>query len=179
MFNPINIFDIIIDGHRAISGGSRIFAICIYWITPIIIASILWYFGYYIPSNITSDVISGIGLFAGLMFTLLFVVTTNYKNRKQQLENDSNEETKNYIRRYHTFTESAVALISYSIVKAGIIIFFTIVYNALDSIINNSGHDWVIFLMSAFLEIFWIQFIIVITRILREMYVMLYDDIEK
>ena len=179
MFNPINIFDIIIDGHRAISGGSRIFTICIYWIIPIIIASLLWYFGYYIPSDITSDVISGIGLFAGLMFTLLFVVTTNYKNRKQQLENDSNEETKNYIRRYHTFTESAVALISYSIVKAGVIIFFTIVYNALDSIINNSGHDWAIFLMSAFLEIFWIQFIIVITRILREMYVMLYDDIEK
>ena len=179
MFNPINIFDIIIDGHRAISGGSRIFTICIYWIIPIIIASLLWHFGYYIPSDITSDVISGIGLFAGLMFTLLFVVTTNYKNRKQQLENDSNEETKNYIRRYHTFTESAVALISYSIVKAGVIIFFTIVYNALDSIINNSGQDWAIFLMSAFLEIFWIQFIIVITRILREMYVMLYDDIEK
>lgn len=176
MLRLLNIRDIIIDGYRAIGNKNWKFIIFVFWLFPILIAGLLWHWGCCIPTDITSDVISGIGLFAGLMFTLLFIVTTNYKTRKQQLLKNENDEEQSYLQRYYQFTQCAVALISYSIVKAGIIILLTIIYNSLSSL---EVYNLPISVVSSLLTIFWIQFIIIIVRILKEMYTMLYDDIEK
>lgn len=181
MFHNLNIKDIIFDGYKSIKGDSNYFLfILIYILLPLFGAAFMSYNGYYVSSDVTSDIIGGIGLFAGLMFTLLFIVTSNYKNRKEQLCNKQDDEVLNYIERYRRFTEDAVSLISYSIVKAGIIIITTIVYTSVLPI-NGSGESHCIFaqIFNGLLVVLLFQFMVIITRILKEMYAMLFDDINK
>ncbi|MDR1762322.1 MAG: hypothetical protein LBR55_07715 [Bacteroidales bacterium] len=180
MFSRINIFEICKDGANAIRGESKkITFFLIYWFVPIVFATILWHFDYCISKDISSDIVGGIGLFAGLMFTLLFVVTNSYRTRKEQLSYSKNEEDKKYLERYNAFTQSTVSLISYSIVKAGLIILFTLAYVSL--LTYKCNNLLIVFakLCNGLLVIQLTQFAIVITMILKEMYAMLYDDINK
>ncbi|MDR2084887.1 MAG: hypothetical protein LBP67_07825 [Bacteroidales bacterium] len=180
MLKRLNIFEICKDGINAIQGESkRITFFLIYWLIPIIFAIILCHFDCFISKGISSDIIGGIGLFAGLMFTLLFVVTNSYRTRKEQLSKDESDENKSYLTRYNTFAENIVSLISYSIVKAGLIIVFTLAYISL--LTYECNNLSVIFskICNGLLIIQLIQFAIIITMILKEMYAMLYDDINK
>jgi hypothetical protein len=180
MLSRLNIFEICKDGTNAIRGKSKKITFClIYWFAPIVLAVTLWYFDYVISKDISSDIVGGIGLFAGLMFTLLFVVTNSYRTRKEQLSKEESEESKNYLTRYNTFAQETVSLISYSIVKAGLIILFTLAYVSLLAYECNNLLAIFTKACNALLVIQLIQFAIVITMILKEMYAMLYDDINK
>lgn len=180
MLNNLNIKDIVYDGYKSIKGNSSfLLFVLIYILSPIAIAAFVWCKHWSISNDITSDIIGGIGLFAGLMFTLLFVVTSNYKNRKEQLSSNQDDETVNYIERYRKFTENTVALISYSIIKAGIIIIITIFYASNNEVDNNHFFTLYQKILNGLLVIHLFQFMLVITRILNEMYAMLFDDINK
>lgn len=181
MIHNFNITEIIRDGYRSIKGGSRTFIlILVYFLCPLLFAAFMSFNDYKISGNVTSDIVGGIGLFAGLMFTLLFVVTSNYKNRKEQLSGNDDEENINYIKRYHAFTEDAVSLISYSIVKAGLVIIITIIYVSVlpeDGVEEKSS--LLVRILNGLLIMQLVQFLMIIVRILKEMYAMLYDDISK
>lgn len=118
------------------------------------------------------------------MFTLLFIVTSNYKTRKSQIPAKEEEDIK-YLDRYYTFTRNVVSLISYSIIKAGIVIILTIIYVSLypkDSIflyIKDINIPIYILIINSLIIIQLLQFLIIIIIILKEMYAMLYDDINK
>lgn len=177
MLNKLNIFEIYKDGINAIKGDSKyIYFIFIYYIFPIMCGFCLSYYKYIIAKNISSDIIGGIGLFAGLMFTLLFIVTNNYKTRKSQILSKEEEDIK-YLERYLNFTRTLVSLISYSIIKAGLIIILTITYVSLHTKGNNISID--IQIINGLIIIQLLQFLIIIVIILKEMYAMLYDDINK
>ena len=180
MLSKLNVFEICKDGSNAIRGENKksVFFL-IYWLCPVMLAAALWHFDYYISKDISSDIVGGIGLFAGLMFTLLFVVTNSYRTRKEQLSKDESEESKNYLDRYNTFAQNTVSLISYSIVKAGLIILFTLAYVSLLAYECNNLLRVFAKICNGLLVIQLIQFAIVITMILKEMYAMLYDDINK
>lgn len=169
-----SLIEIIQDGiHYMCNKASAKF---VYWVIPTIVAIILWYLDWIIPSSTSSDIISGIGLFAGLMFTLLFVITGNYKARKLELRNSKNEEDVKYLHSYFAFAKQSISLISYSIVKAGAIIIISIIYSLLDSeTLSNIAR----IILSSLLFINWWQFVIILIKILSEMYAMLYDDINK
>lgn len=169
-----SLIEIIKDGIRSICNKTS--AKFAYWVVPAIIAMILWYLNWIIPACTSSDVISGIGLFAGLMFTLLFVITGNYKARKSELNNSKNEEDVKYLQRYFAFAEQSISLISYSIVKAGAIIIISIIYRLFDS---ETTSNIARIVLSSLLFINWWQFVIILIKILSEMYAMLYDDINK
>lgn len=181
MIRNFNIKDVICDGYKSIRGDSNKFVfVLIYLLLPLLFGGLMSIMDYKISGNVTSDILGGIGLFAGLMFTLLFVVTSNYKNRKDQLSGNNDEENINYIKRYHSFTEDAVSLISYSIVKAGLVIIITIVYvSVLSENVYEQGHNLLIRILSGILIMQLLQFLMIIVRILKEMYAMLYDDISK
>jgi len=113
------------------------------------------------------------------MFTLLFVVTDSYKKRKEQYSSCDDDETKGYLKRYHEFVEDVVSLISYSILKAGIIILLFVVYISFHGYYDNSEEMVVNKVINGILIVQLIQFVLIIIRILKEMYAMLYDDINK
>jgi hypothetical protein len=181
MIHNFNIIDVIRDGYKSIRGDSRLLVfILIYLLLPLLFGGYMSIMDYRISGNVTSDILGGIGLFAGLMFTLLFVVTSNYKNRKEQLSGSNEDENVNYIKRYHSFTEDAVSLISFSIVKAGMVIIITIVYvSVLPENAGEQGCSLLIRILNGILIMQLLQFLMIIVRILKEMYAMLYDDISK
>lgn len=181
MIHNFNIIEIISDGYRSIRGDSKMFAfVLVYILIPLLLGGFLSFKDYTISGGVTSDIVGGIGLFAGLMFTLLFVVTSNYKNRKEQLSNKTDDEDVNYINRYRKFTEDAVKLISYSIVKAGFVIIITIAYvSILPEDTCGQKNTLLLKIVNGLLIMQLSQFLMVIVRILKEMYAMLYDDIAK
>ncbi len=180
MLSNYNLSEIVKDGLSAIKGDSGMMSFMgIFLVLPVCITTLLWYFDYKISNDITSNIIGGIGLFAGLMFTLLFVVANNYKDRKASI-NSSDEEDVRYIKRYKEFADNIISLISISIVYAGALVLLIVVYSSsIESVLWIDVYSTVSEYLSPVIILLLIHFILIIIRILKEMYAMLYDDINK
>lgn len=155
-----------------------------YYLIPFLISAIFLLIGVSINSEISNYFITAISIFAGLFFNLLLVVADKLNIRRKLLENDKNEETVNYVKRYTHFSEQLISQISYTIVLSLSLIvlmflihfkswlpqwdieYVSIIYKTLKYILNGT--------------IFYVgmQFIIMLFVILSSMYVMLLDDIK-
>lgn len=155
-----------------------------YYAFPLIVTITFLAIGVTINTDIANYFITGISIFAGLFFNLLLVVADKLNIRKRLLDNDTSEETKNYVIRYRHFSEQLISQISFGIViSIGLIIlmFFAnfkswlpdtdicyvkIIYKILKYILNG-----LIFYNGT-------QFIIMLFVILSSMYVMLLDELK-
>lgn len=161
---------------------------------PIFTTLILLILGVFIEKDIASYLITGISIFAGLFFGLLFIVNEKYNSRKDNLSNNRNEETINYLKRYKIFASQLMSQISYTIVLSiGIILLSSIVYFSGNININESIVEFIspkminiatvsLNLLKYFLNgaIFYlsIQLVLFIIVILSSTYVMLLDDLD-
>lgn len=180
MFSNYCLREIIKDGYKAVKSDSSIFACFIlFLLIPLGIVTATWYFEYKIEKDILSNIIGGIGLFAGLMFTLLFIVANNFKSRKLQVDSDEEEDVE-YIERYKVFAENIIAMISLSIIYAGILVVLIVIYSlSIKSYFGNDIYTCASEYLSAIIIVLLSHFMLIIIRILKEMYAMLYDDINK
>jgi hypothetical protein len=176
MFNKLNIFEIRSDAIKAVRrDSSDISFVLIYYGLPFVCALTLHIICYEIKTDLFGNLISGISLFAALLFSIIFVVSNNLNTRKEQYKSH-NEEDLRYLKNYKDFANSLVALISYTIVKAIIIVVILIVSDAYFDYLENKTNitlriiwDLLVFLL--------VQFLLYIIIILREMYLMQYEDI--
>ncbi|MBI9055978.1 MAG: hypothetical protein JEY96_19305 [Bacteroidales bacterium] len=178
MFAKLNVFEIRKDALKAIKNdASRWSFIFIYYIIPICIALLIHYINYELNTELFGNLIGGISLFAGLLFSIIFVVSNNLNSRKIQYQSQ-NEEDKRYIENYRNFSNNIVYLISYTVVKSIIIIVLLILADAYFDYLNETANlliriiwDLIVFLLY--------HFLLYIIIILKEMYVMQYEDINK
>lgn len=172
----LNFIEIRHDALNAISrGSSRILFVFYYYGIPLLISFLLVIFDYFLDKDVVGNIISGISLLSGLMFSLLVVVTNNYSKRKGRLTSN-NDESVRYLNNYKQFANELIAVISYSVVKSLIIIVALVFVNSyleyLDDKMNCFlKYSWI------FVYTFMIQYIIFILFIVNNMYAMLYDDI--
>lgn len=164
------------------------------YILPVVFTVIMLFFGVFIEESIATYLITGISIFAGLFFSLLFVVNDKYNSRKELLHESVYEDIQNYLKRYKKFAEQLISQISYTIIIAfGIIILMSIIY-------FSSTVDWdhtlsvllpskamksamcvlIIFkyLINGLVYYLCWQFILFIIVILSNTYIMLMDDID-
>ena len=100
MLSKLNIFEIRKDALIAVKDNANIFSFwLVYYILPIIIASFLHYIKYDVDTKLFGNLISGISLFAGLLFSIIFIVSNNLNTRREQLQT-KNEEDIRYIETY-------------------------------------------------------------------------------
>ena len=93
-----------------------------YYTIPLIISLILLFSRAIITTEIANYFITGISIFAGLSFNLLLAIADKLNVRKRLLDNDINEETKNYVTRYRHFSEQLISQISYCIIISIVLI---------------------------------------------------------
>lgn len=178
MLSKLNIFEIRKDALIAVKDNANIFSFwLVYYILPIIIASFLHYIKYDVDTKLFGNLISGISLFAGLLFSIIFIVSNNLNTRREQLQT-KNEEDIRYIETYKKFAKNIVSLISYTVVKAIFIIIILIISDAVYSYLDKEVNLFLRLLWDV-LVVFLYQFIFYIILILKEMYSMQYEDISK
>jgi hypothetical protein len=175
----LNFFEIIVDGNKSMkqSTNKKIFVLY-YYLVPLLISICIVCTSFFISSDTATNVIGGFGLFAGLMFTLLFVITGNFDSRKRQFKDSKLEEDTRYIKTYQDFTNNSISLISYSILKSGLIIILLLLYTSLISIITK---DYVVIIefVQGLIILQLLQYAMVFIAILKDMYAMLYEDVNK
>lgn len=166
----LNNFDIINDALAFLKGKIGIF-----FILPSILALVIGFLslGGGIVFNYFDKVIEPIGIFSALLFSVLFIVVEHFLKRKEKLDFSKNEEDLQYLERYKDFTRNIVAVISFSIFIAGVVIFLALVLPQIK--ISNT---WWIAVRNSVFCFFVIQYVIMILLVVKEMYAMLTDDIE-
>lgn len=178
MLSKLNVFEIRKDALIAVKENASILSFWfIYYIIPIIIASSLHYIKYNVDTKLFGNLISGISLFAGLLFSIIFIVSNNLNTRREQLQTKEEEDIR-YIETYKKFAKNIVSLISYTVVKAIFIIIILIISDAINSYLENEVNLFLRLLWDV-LIIFLYHFIFYIIIILKEMYSMQYEDINK
>ncbi|MCL2651869.1 MAG: hypothetical protein FWD60_12725 [Candidatus Azobacteroides sp.] len=172
------------------------------YVLPILFALVLLSLGLFIEKEIASYFITSISIFAGLFFSLLFIVTDKYKEKKDNLkdtiiiakednhneyditvkENDDSEVC-NYLKRYKNFSIFLVRQISFTIVLAVVlilslsIIYFSPLFPQMDSLLWKYVRLAAKYLLNGIIYYWIAQFIVFLIVILSNMYVMLLDDI--
>jgi hypothetical protein len=178
MLSKLNVFEIRRDALIAVKDNANIFSFwVVYYILPILIASSLHYIEYDVDTRLFGNLISGISLFAGLLFSIIFIVSNNLNTRREQLKT-KDEENIRYIETYKKFAKNIVSLISYTVVKAIFIIIILIISDAVYSYLDNKVNLFLRLLWDV-LVVFLYHFIFYIILILKEMYSMQYEDISK
>jgi len=155
-----------------------------YYLIPFLISATFLLIGVSINSEISNYFITAISIFAGLFFNLLLVVADKLNVRKKMLENDKNEETINYVKKYTHFSEQLISQISYTIVisLSLIVLMFLIHFKTwlphsnLDTI--KIIYRLLKYILNGIIFYVGMQFIIMLFIILSSMYVMLLDDIK-
>lgn len=190
MWNKIKIREIRSDALRSLStdfsGNSvkRKQMIYFYYLGPIIISSVLLSFKVKISVEIANYFITGISIFSGLFFNLLLVVADKMNTKKQQLAEDFNEETTNYLIRYKIFSQQLISQISYAIILSVFLILLMFVTNIISWVHNikemseNKFHEIFDYSINALIFFLGAQFVLLLLVILSSMYVMLLDDIK-
>lgn len=169
---------------RGIQSTSKILVFFYYYLIPLIIGLTLIAFEFKIDKDISTYLITGISIFAGLFFNLLIVVSDKMRQRKV-LYNSEKDDEKNYAELYKTFSEQLIAYISYAIILSLLLIILMFItqlnlknFNHLifsDSIKENLKIARSIF--NFFIFYFGYQLLIILSIILSNMYIMLIDDI--
>lgn len=188
MLNKLHLCEIIKSGHKSlyqeIDGhkGNLIQKILIFDITPIIISIGLFLFTNFqnMLPDFSSDILSGLSLFSGLLFSLIVVIVDKAKARKATLLASTNEEEKNYLTKYLLYSEQLVTQISLSIIYAFTVILLLIL--GLIRLENLEVSSQVISLMCSIgiilITYFSIQFFILILLIISGMYSIFINDID-
>lgn len=164
--------------------------LCLYLI-PSFITILLLFNGILVEKDFANFLATGISIFAGLFFGLLFIVNEKYNSRKQILSEDVNEETINYLKRYKIFASQLVSQISYTIcisialiiLNSIILLFYNIEISM--SILIFKKYDLIeivnwslLYTINGILFYLSAQFIYFILVILSSTYVMLIDDLD-
>lgn len=164
------------------------------YVLPIIVSIAFLTLGIFILENIATYLITGISIFAGLFFGLLFIVNDKYNSRKEVLKDSRYEDTQKYLKRYKIFATQLISQISYAILisialitlMSAIYFSSTIDWNNLISIIpyenvKISLHYFLIalkYIINGLIFYLCFQFILFVIVILSSTYVMLMDDLE-
>lgn len=119
------------------------------------------------------DVVGPIGIFSALMFSVIFIVVEHFLKRKEKFATE-NEEDIDYLQRYHDFTRDTVAVISFSIFLAGFIILLVIVAQHI-----HCDLKWYLASKNLVFSYFILQYFAIIIIVVKQMYAMLIDDMEK
>lgn len=179
MIRKINFLEIRRDSISILKTDSNVWAFySIYYIFPLVSASItIFYFTVQVDKELFRNLIAGISLFSGLLFSIIFIVSENYKDRRINLTTQD-EENINYLNRYHKFSSDLISLISYTIIKALIIIILTVIISLYNSNLN-SNPDFLLKLQWVFLLFYLYHFLIYVIIILNEIYSMQYEEINR
>lgn len=186
MFSKIDIFEIRKDAVKSMRKDSNIFSfLLIYYIFPAFASVIIFITNYKINTALFGNLLSGISLFSGMLFSIIFIVSNNFNTRKEKIDSKE-EENKSYIDRYKTFANELTSLISYTVVKALVIIVLLIISDAANNYVDNTGSSYfddsfllLLKFIGAILIFLLYQFLLYIVVILKEMYVMQFDDINR
>jgi hypothetical protein len=164
---------------------TKIYLLYLY-VLPILFSLCLLLFGLFIEKEIASYFITSISIFAGLFFSLLFIVTDKYNVKKNNLEElvvKGDDETRNYLKRYKNFSIFLIRQISFTIILAVVlilllsIIYFYAQFPQIDFCFWKYVKLSVKYLLNGIIY-YWIgQFVVFLIIILSNMYVMLLDDI--
>jgi len=131
MLNKLNVLEIRKDAIEAIKKDSNLFSFYLfYYLIPLGLAILVHLIKYDINTNLFGNLISGISLFAGLLFSIIFIVSSNFNSRKVELDKRE-EENKRFLNTYKAFASNIVALISYTVIKSIFIIIILIVSDAM------------------------------------------------
>lgn len=163
-------FDIINDAFVFLKGKKGLF-----YILPLVLALTIGSYSFWSGNtfSIFDKVIEPIGIFSALLFSVLFVVVEHFLKRKEKLYNSKNEEDIQYLKRYKDFTRNIVAVISFSIFIAGVVILLALVLPLI-----KITSTWWLAVRSFVFCYFVIQYLVMIFLVVKEMYAMLTDDIE-
>lgn len=180
---------------------TKIYLLYLYGL-PILFSSILLLLGLFVEKEIASYFITSISIFAGLFFSLLFIVTDKYKTKKEDLKNititakednlkefvidteeDEDDEVRNYLKRYKNFSIFLIRQISFTILLAvALIISLSIIY-FIPQFPRTNCFIWqyikltIKYLLNGIIYYWSMQFVVFLVIILSNMYVMLLDDI--
>jgi len=180
---------------------TKIYLLYLYGL-PILFSLFLLLLGLFIEKEIASYFITSISIFAGLFFSLLFIITDKYKAKKDNLKDtvitakegnlkefaitekdDDDDEVRNYLRRYKNFSIFLIRQISFTIILAVIlilslsIIYFSPQFPQMDCLVWKYFKLIAKYLLNGIIYYWSAQFIVFLTVILSNMYVMLLDDI--
>ena len=156
------------------------------YLLPVLFALVLLSLGLFIEKEIASYFITSISIFAGLFFSLLFIVTDKYNTKKDKLKElteEGDKEACNYLIRYKNFSKFLIRQISFTIVLAVVliltlsIIYFLPLFPQMDSMIWKYFKLIAKYLLNGIIYYWSAQFIVFLIVILSNMYVMLLDDI--
>lgn len=156
----------------------------LYFSVPGIIGFSLVFIGLSVTPSITSYLITGVSIFAGLFFNLLIVVADKYNLRKKELADNDNDEIKNYLTRYHNFSKQLISQVSLAILLS--ILLIMLLFTANFHLLNESysfknmeiSSDFLIQARDVVIFTLGIQFIGLLILILSKMYQMLLEDLE-
>ena len=169
---------------------------------PILFSLILLLLGLFVEKELASYFITSISIFAGLFFSLLFNVTDKYKAKKDNLKNtvitakednlkeftitekeEEDCEVRNYLKRYKNFSIFLIRQISFTIILAvALILSLSIIYfypqfPQMDCFVWKYFKLTAKYLLNGVIYYWSAQFVVLLTVILSNMYVMLLDDI--
>lgn len=153
---------------------------------PILFSLCLLFFGLFIEKEIASYFITSISIFAGLFFSLLFIVTDKYNVKKKNLEElavKRDDETRNYLKRYKNFSIFLIRQISFTIILSVVlilslsIIYFYPQFPKIDCCYWRYFKFAVKYFLNGIIYYWIAQFIVFLMIILSNMYIMLLDDI--
>lgn len=163
-------FDIINDALAYLKGKKGLF-----YYLPIVLAVLSGFYTYWTKNDLIffDSVVEPIGIFSALMFSVLFIVVEHFLIRKEKLSESKNEEDIQYLKRYKNFTSDMVAVISFSIIIAGLVIFLALAFPLV-----KITKLWCLALRNSVFSFFIIQYVVIILLVVKEMYAMLTDDIE-
>lgn len=197
-WNKLNIWEIRDDAksslNKDVNGNDyeKSMVIFFYEILPTIISVLLISLGVFIDDNSSNYFIGGISIFAGMFFSLLFVVVDKLNTKRQivdefKLNNkDVPDGLLNYLTRYEIFSEQQVSIISYSIIQCIWLILLMFLCKIIDtySLEELSKLDYIYYLIYLFkvlinFSTFLLgsKLIILLFVILSNMYVILMQDI--
>lgn len=179
MISKLNILEIRNDAIRILQKDSSVFSFyLIYYVIPILIASgVVFWLSITINTSLFGNLNAGISLFSGLLFSIIFIVSNNYKERRIS-HNSPDDENIRYLERYYEFSTTLISLISYTIIKALYIIVFTVVISLYSEHIKGSI-DVPVKILWSLLIVFLYQFLLYVIIILKEIYSMQYEEINR
>ena len=196
MFEKFNLKELLIDGFSEIMiSPKKIYSITFHFFIPIVICWICIFVNITLDNDIISNTISSISIFSGLLFSVIFILTENYSKRKNDLKNNSNEESILYLERYKNFTKHITTLILFSVAVATISIVFLLLYllclkaNLQTVLLNKKNLEFlknfnlsdfkvaVLFILQLLSFSCLFNYLLTIMALVKEVYSMVFDDI--